>query len=333
VIELPPPDRRARSHLADWVELELLFGDNESLSHADLLDALTDDPLADRTDEELAELEAVYGEEVDDQFAADRRLQARQQAEEGLDWPEQVAEATWMELSFRSQVVGECYPLLLDDRVARSVDGWRQTTIYAFLALLAARVAYSLPVGTNVPARRFEDVVRLALKAYTGGDAVRFGWPHDRNEFPSDFKKAAHDLARQLGERPGGMEAIGPNAKDYALDVVAWRGFDDARRGQQILLCQCATGKDWNEKMLSIRAWEKVIDFAVAPTSSLAFPFVPERLQEGLALWLDVAYKGGIPFDRLRIASLAKDAAAPAQLLEDLQTWVDDVSPQLPGAQ
>ena len=170
----------------------------------------------------------------------------------------------------------------------------------------------------------------IALETYTGGQSVRFGWPHDRNEFPADFRTAARHLALQLGERPGGMEAIGANAKDYALDVVAWRGFDDSRRGQHVLLCQCATGKDWNEKMLSGRAWEKVIDFAVAPTCSLAFPFIPSREDEEIAAWLDVAIKGGVPFDRLRLASLGRDSDADEALLGNLRAWVDEAQQALP---
>jgi len=329
VIALPPATSGV-NNLADWVELELLFGGSASLSHADMLDVLKDEPGSDATDEEIAQLEAAYGEEVDDDVVADHRSRARELSEEGLDRAEEIVEATWLELSFREQVVGESYPVRIEEGLASAVGRWYDTATYAFLAMLAARVAYSLALGVNEPARRFEDLVSLALKAYVGGQSVRFGWPHDRNEFPVDFKEAARELAHHLGERPGGMEAIGANAKDYALDVVAWRGFDDERRGQLVMLCQCATGKDWNQKMLSARAWENVISFAVAPTCSLAFPFVPSREDEQSPLWLDVAIKGGIPFDRLRIASLLTDSAADEQLLVDVCTWVNYALKDLP---
>jgi hypothetical protein len=329
VIALPP---RADSptFLADWVELELLFGERRYLSQADLLDLLDDDPGSDRIDEEIARLEALYGEEINDEFVAEQRGRAREQEEEGLGRNEQLVEAVWLELSFRQQVVGATYPVAFEDGLLVITGSWGESVIYAFLAMLSARVTYSLSLPTGPPARRFEEVVSIALKTYTGGQSVRFGWPHDRNEFPSDFRTAARQLAHQLGERPGGMEAIGTNAKDYALDVVAWRGFDDGRRGQHVLLCQCATGKDWNEKMLSGRAWEKVIDFAVAPTCSVAFPFVPPRDDEEIAAWLDVAIKGGVPFDRLRLASLTRDDYADAELLGNLRTWVGEAQQALP---
>lgn len=333
MIALPPAGNRRHTALADWVELELLFGGSATLSHVELLDVLTDDPGGDTTDEDLAHLEAIYGEQIDDEFIAQRRNDARAQAEEGISEPEQIVEATWLELAFREQVVGDAYPVQVNEGLATGRGDWQQTTSYAFLAMLAARVAYGLSLPVQEPARRFEELVTVALEAYTGGEAVRFGWPHNRDEFPTDFKKAARDLAHRLGEKPGGMEAIGTNAKDYALDVVAWRGFSDQRRGQHILLCQCATGKDWNEKVISERGWEKVIDFTVAPTRSVAFPFVPSREEADVIQWLDVAFKGGVPFDRLRIASLAADVAVGQSLIDDMGKWVTVAQQSLPQDQ
>lgn len=333
MIALPPAGDHRHTALADWVELELLFGESETLSHLELLDVLTDDPSGDTTDENLAQLEAIYGEPIDDEFISQRRNDARAKAEEGISGPEQIVEATWLELAFREQVVGDAYPVRVNNGLATGRGDWQQTTSYAFLAMLAARVTYGLSLSVQEPARRFEELVTVALEAYTGGEAVRFGWPHDRNEFPTDFKKAARDLAHQLGEKPGGMEAIGTNAKDYALDVVAWRGFSDQRRGQHILLCQCATGKDWNEKVISERGWEKVIDFTVAPTRSVAFPFVPSREEADVIQWLDVAFKGGVPFDRLRIASLVTDATVGQALIDDMRKWVTVAQQSLPRDQ
>jgi hypothetical protein len=97
-----------------------------------------------------------------------------------------------------------------------------------------------------------------------------------------------------------------------------------------VIACQCAIGKDWNEKLLSVDSWREVIVFNVRPVGALAFPSVPSREPEVLFKWHDVTVRGNLPLDRLRLASLLDEADVEADLLDDLRTWIGEAVGALP---
>src|SRR5215472_10727413 len=89
--------------------------------------------------------------------------------------------------------------------------------------------------------------------------------------------------------------------KDNEVDVFAWRPPGDGRRGQLILMCQCAIGAGWNDKGIRLEKWDPFVLFAVTPIGASAFPFVPKAMEDDPKY--DHVYLSrsvGLWFDRLR---------------------------------
>jgi hypothetical protein len=330
MLRLPKPDLNSEE-LADWAELCCFFGERRSLGAALIQDVLREELGLEDFEEfalggGLGEGELAIEEEVE------QRVLTHDQGAEGLDAATQYIETLLTRLSFRAQVIGSRYQLALGRSSIRRLAPWEERPLYPFLCLLGARMLYRLDWPVHRPARLFERLVAIAMREYVGGEGERFGWPplEDEDE-GADFVERVRALSRRMDEELGLLRNIGPRAKDYGLDVVAWRGLHDGRTpGQLVILCQCAIGEDWNHKLLSVGSWLEVINFNVAPISALAFPQVPSREPDQLYVWHDVTSKGALPLDRLRVASLLDEADVDEDLLSAVREWMAEVIPTLP---
>jgi len=303
-----PTGKQLEDRLADWIETAVLFGTAGSVSLAQLLDWLEEEGIATDLDlyDELNDVE-LGGE---DEPSAIARL--RSESAEGIGPGAIPAHDALLRVQYRADIVGAHYPIELHGNVAlRNVNSWQDAPVYAFLLALNARHFHHLDVDFQRGARLFERVVAIALGAYWGGEVAHFGWPRDTGEATA-FGKAFPRLVRQMGERlTREPDELPGRLKDFSVDVAAWRRLDD-RRGQSIMLCQCSIGSDWEEKGLHIEAWQRLISFAVGPIKGLAFPFIPESERPYSDIeWEILSARGGVPFDRLRLAGLAPDLPEP----------------------
>lgn len=316
--------------LADWAELQCIFGPDATLSAALIEDYLRD-VLALDDSEDFAVSMVGAGDELDHERETALREEERDEHAEGQGATGLLTERVLNELSFRAQVVGPVYPLFIEDAGVRRIADWSARPSYPFLCLLGARVLFKLAVGFHHPAKLFEQLVAYPLANYIGGSAERFGWPRLQGEPVEDFETKVTGLARRLGEDVGKMRNIGDAAKDYGLDVIAWRGFADGNTpGQSVIVCQCAIGEDWGEKPLSTTSWLEVIAFTLPPAGALAFPHVPSRQDGDLYRWHDITSKGNLPLDRLRLASLLQEERIDRDLLEAMQAWISETIGALP---
>src|SRR5690606_9993303 len=103
----------------------------------------------------------------------------------------------------------------------------------------------------------FEEDCGCAAATYLGWPSQNikrfvFGFP--RRAQPRGCKDALDALCRALGGGIGHRRgrATLPNQKDGKLDVVAWKDFDDRRGGKLITFGQCATGRDWPDKVTEL---------------------------------------------------------------------------------
>lgn len=298
----PSPNDRAEDH-ADYLEFTALARESGSVS---IHEYIKDLEVA-NADEAIADSEPERDEVQFDQC-------------------EPLAEAAFDELDDRRRACGdiaERYPFEITSHSLK-VRMNAEKSVYTFLALLSWFGKDAGPRGVNGE-KLFEDVSARVAAAYLGGPSAQvgfyvFGFP--RRVAPKGFKNALDSLCKELGEgdghRKGRLKL--PHEKDAKLDVVAWRDFHDRRQGKLITFGQCATGADWQEKLTEL---PQSIDWCTTWMADRpgVFPvrsfFVPHRIDD--VNWFDTCVKGGILWDRCRIAGMA--SGFDANLNADLAVW------------
>ncbi len=298
------------STLADWVEIRLLLTGTKALSKAQLVDILQED-------RPLEDLEA-YDRAVEDSDLDESESDGP--TEHGSPDPAEVlAEDTFGVIESRLQIVGNGYPFdVTNIQVVRA----RDRPIYRFLCALEARHLSGTRRGLHKGARLFELVSAVAMSNYLGGEARAIGFPR-RDE--SGFRKAVNSLVREMRENLSvPLSSIPGSIKDLGVDVAAWKPLD-AAPGNAVILCQCATGGNWQTKGVGIEAWSKAVRHAVTPTRAVTVPFIPD-LDPRSFDWELMCGHIGIPIHRLRIAKLIQLDDVSEALRAELAIWSDDVA-------
>ncbi len=306
MIPTTPPANWTAERLADWVEYELMFSPNRSISRSTLRDFIEEDPGT----EDVQSYDASDWSDDDEFSELASRRSRRVAAAEGVSLADELSSDTFVVLEDRAAFVGDCYPFAVEpDLISLRLSTWRDAVTYAFLLALNARYVYGLSREFHLAARIFERVVRVAMAAYVDGEAEHFGWPRDGKPGERNFAAALPSVLRKMGESAViRYEDIPAKIKDNEVDVFAWRPFGDRRRGQLILMCQCAIGADWNDKGIRLDKWDPFVLFAVTPVAASAFPFVPRAMEDDPKY--DHVYLSksvGLWFDRLRLARLIDD--------------------------
>ena len=253
------------------------------------------------------------------------------------DEAESIAQSAFDELDERRRNFGaRSRPLRLriTNTTVELKDGG-QESLYVFLALLSWYGKDAGPEASDGE-RIFEKVCAKAAETYFGGttndrvSSVVFGFP--RRVLPRGFATALDELCTQLGE--GGSHRKGrpklPNQKDGKLDLVSWVEFEDRRQGKLIAFGQCATGRNWSEKISELPPPDRWCGHWMADTPTVlpirSF-FVPHRIERND--WSHSCTFGGILYDRCRIASLASDAND--ELRRQWVEWSAHVLSQIAG--
>lgn len=292
--------------LADWIELNVLFGEVPSVS---VIEA-TDD---------------IRGAPPDDAAEAE-------QATEAWELAERLADDAFRELRRRAGWLGTRYPLTIDADVASFFDDGASVAAYRFLVLLRARQLYRGGMGDDGTEAGliFEELVTHAIAAYLGtSHSVRFGLAGGSrgDELPAPLDEAVHELSRRMDEiSPEVVSGSG----DFRNDATSWKPFGDHLPGQMVMLCQATISEgDWIHKQPAER-WSdgkgRLIQFVARPLSGVAFA-------ETMSLTSTAALTGSdfrsVPFDRLRLLSLVGDGL-PEELLGRMSEWVDGARERIP---
>jgi hypothetical protein len=273
--DLPAPGP-TREERADWLELTALGRRRRSACLEDLAGALR-------------------------RAAADRDAPDRDRRAEA------AASDAFTELHDRRQACAGAHPF----RMAGEVVEAGRTAVrapYAFLLLLGAFGAGAGPPGLD-GASLFEEVCAAAGASYLGGRragarALVFGAP--RRHSPAGFRAAVDHLCDALGEGGGCRpRARLRHQRDSRLDLVVWRTFPDRRAGKLIAFGQCATGRGWPDKLEELQPRAFVALWLREPLAiePLRLFFVPFRVDA--ERWEEASLRGGVLFDRCRIAALA----------------------------
>ena len=218
----------------------------------------------------------------------------------GYDNSELVIGNIWAEIGWRKSVIPKYYPIDIHyNRIERN-RSWQNILSYSFMLLLSTSSFYE---STKLRQREqgtlsklFERLATAALKRYLTR-SINIGSPREGRMPRSLFQSLELfcDFSNEvMRERP----EITHYAKDEGVDVIAWNPID-VRSGQVVLLIQCTIEKNWprSTNKINLDTWKNIVNFAATPSKALAFPYVCR------SQWKNWSTRGGILFDRLRLAS------------------------------
>lgn len=226
------------------------------------------------------------------------------------------------EVGRRMRLLDEKYPITRDGYGYNRLAGLAESPHYWFMLLTSLNQHYADLVFASGsaarPAELFENLVERALSRYLGGEVVRIGAPR-RLPMPSNFPAAVEHLAQRMHEDFGYGELEIHATGDDGADIVAWRPFADLQPSQMIVLAQCTIGTDWREKRseLDAEVWRRHIRWHTQPVKAFGVPFCHELGNS----WRETAARGGIVFDRPRIAALVETADIPNRLRTKIARW------------
>lgn len=278
--------------LGDWLEACLLFS-RERVSKNDVVDLL-----------------------IEEQVCND----------EGQDMAYGIATQGWEELTRRGRWGGLSLGIeFTRDRLTRT-STWEDDLFSSFMVLLSLfriypkwAAAHRDYVGQGDLFERCTELVCPSL--LPGWQTYRAGWtPDDAKNIPG-IVQALCDLLFTTGAADLD-QWISPQGNDGGLDLVCYRTYGDEREGTPVFFLQCASGKNWRQKIHTPNGatWKKYLNSAVTPSTGIIAPFVIENAELKRASLEGQA----IVFDRIRLLS-AKRAAPivlPDDLADDLRAWM-----------
>lgn len=259
--------------LADWLELHALMSADENSSYIDLERALRR--------ESVFDLDNNSDEDVECQI-----------------------QDVSLELERRELAADRAYPFEVDDRGIHLRDSRSRFAPYIFCLCLSVFGSDQELNKKPYPRRMFEYLCCEAAKNFVRGDVVRFGSPRQEPEMSTRFDRAVGELCMRIGEGNGFRAQRTALRKDDGLDLVAWRDFPDRTEGKLLLVGNCASGKDWENKLDELQPhifceqWMSEVPVSIH-VGIRAF-FVPRRLNS--SDWKRVSKRAGMIFDRCRIA-------------------------------
>jgi hypothetical protein len=161
--------------------------------------------------------------------------------------------------------------------------------------------------AANQPAKLFEYASGQALASFVEGRFIRIGASREA-PIPSALEEAIEHVAGQLLEESTYGQVEVQFGGDDGCDIIAWREFRDSRPGQIVVFGQCAIGTNWRDKRseLDLELWSKHINWHVRPTKAFCIPFV----HEFGGSWRETSARGGVVFDRLRLAEHLQEGSA-----------------------
>jgi len=234
----------------------------------------------------------------------------------GSDELQRAEESLADEIERRIKLFGKCYPFKREKSSLKYVQS--KTSAYEFCLSISTLSSISTADGKKFQIA-FERLIRDVLKAFLGPGASSFrtGVPGDGLETrPNGIAKVSKLLNAQIGTgeftwnpRNDIAQASGRRQNgDLGMDVVAWKQFPDNRRGNLMLVGQCACGKtDWQTKFSEpdktrLDRWFRPLTY-VPFVKCFAVPFhIPNHVHFG-----DVSESAGLTLDRGRIAVICEN--------------------------
>lgn len=288
-----PSETKKLDKLADWLELLALSSIDKDSSYGDLSSTLR--------------RSATY--EQDEEYLGQNLSQDHQ-----ID---EMCGQVFLELNNRLNSAQDSYPFEVSATSIKlkSNKTWENFPAYVFCLCLSYFGGVEVQENNN-PQILFEKISQYAAESFMGsernakGYAFRLG--HPRDELPSSFSEAIDIICNLLLEGQGYRRSkkgkIKP--KDDGVDIIAWRETTDNLSSKIIMFGQCASNqslKEWERKLGDLKPKEFCEEWMIeVPESQLIKSFfVPHR--PDYDRWSYIARRGGVIFDRCRIAYWAHE--------------------------
>jgi len=202
--------------------------------------------------------------------------------------------------------------------------------LYIFL-LLNSNQRY-LDKRKNLLTSDFEELSLIALKNYLPLNACsyRFGksmLSYDRysGKLSDKIDLLAKDLKYKIQYE---KEDFDENDNgDGGLDLVSWVSFEDDenQNNMQVILSQCATGKEWFKKQYETDKFtSNFINFKTKVNSAIFIPYDGRRFDRNFAEQKEILNDIWV-FDRIRILNLLKNSQEEILSLKSFEEIVDIV--------
>ena len=266
MIELPADIKNVNS-LSDWVELCALEQDDNIFSFNDVTNAL--------------------------------------QIGLGSAEAKELSYEAFIELEKRKLYSGEAYPFNLKSAHLLSVNRTKEAHLPYLFCLFISYYGGNNKLNNVDPRLLFEELSGIAAKNYFDGQVYIFGTSR-KNKGQKIFAEAVNELASKIGEGVGIRNIRTLSKKDDHVDLVAWKDFIDKRESKLVVFGQCATGKNWKDKLSELDApafWSQWLkESNVSPLfRSFFIPFCLTDDENGEE-WKYCGRYGGIFFDRCRVS-------------------------------
>lgn len=209
--------------------------------------------------------------------------------EEDVDYSgDELFDSIIQELENRKLLYGHTPPYSIQNGTIVPLINWVNYPEY----IMCLVFSYWGAANENEGTRLFEQISNIALKNYLNGQAITVGFPNELS-LPEQLNKIAILLNEDRSNKNPPV-----HAKDRGVDVIGWRSFDDNRRGQVIILMQCAAGGNWHKKkQILLSVWSQYVHWFFETTipSMAITEILPQKK------WSDAVENYGIMFDRARL--------------------------------
>jgi len=225
-------------------------------------------------------------------------------------------------LNWRNKVCKN-YPFQINENSIVAKTNIKKALPYSFPLLLATHDFYEKTTIENWS--NVGDLFELYCAASLSqqiGKTILIG--NQLGNLPVDFDECLLKVCQIINERKGPIHPKARDFQDAGVDIIAYRKFDQ-RKGQIVVLIQCASGKNWRRKGGDIKPklWSELVFWTVDPIKAMTFPFAydfdsPEIEKE----WIYASYDAGLLLDRLRL--VAFDYKKTEYDFTPINKWVKD---------
>jgi len=277
---------------SDWIEGIVLFGSEEKVSQAEMVDRLVE--------------EEIY---KDQDFAWEFILDV------------------WSELHRRRNWIGVDQPFRVTSKSFERICTWEDSPADAFCMILTFSKWYpgwasQFGHDYTTQGELFEELIQASLGVqFSGWEIHKTGWSRSN---VTNLESVVNQIAGKLGEGVGQLRPwTNAKAKDAGLDLLCYRPFPDKRVGIPVFLMQCASGEaDFEDKLRTpdLKIWEKLIVFTAHPKKAFATPLA--LVDDDFKRYCNIV--DGMLMDRCRILAAGKHKRdwVPQTLSDRITSWM-----------